>query len=60
MNEYLEQAILNAINTQIRGIVVKNDSQWVIDEDEQVYYMEGNVNGIRSRWTVNKPISVEL
>lgn len=55
MNEYLEQAILNAINTMRSSEKPEeNNHQWIVDEDDQVWYMEGLVNGIHSRWTVNK------
>lgn len=62
MNEYLEQALLISINSQVKhnDRPLENDSQWIIDEDDQVYYMEGRVNGISMRWTVNKPIRIEL
>lgn len=60
MNEYLEQAILNAINSQTNERPIENESQWIADEDERFYYMQGYVNGIHTRWTVNKPVRIDL
>jgi phage major head subunit gpT-like protein len=59
MNEYLEQSILNCINSfriplKYTERPLQNHAQWIVDEDDQVYYMEGYVNGIHSRWTINK------
>jgi hypothetical protein len=55
MNEYLEQTLLNVINS-IRSSEKpeENDHQRIVDEDEDVWYMEGWVNGIHSRWTIDK------
>lgn len=63
MNEYLEQALLNCIRSNKLMNTkrpLENDSQWIVDEDDQVFYMEGWVNGVSNRWTVNKPIRMEL
>jgi hypothetical protein len=55
MNEYLEQTLLNAINsTRSNDKPLENDHQHIVDEDDDVWYMVGWVNGIYSRWTVNK------
>ena len=55
MNEYLEQTLLNAINSmRSTQKPEENDHQRIVDEDDQVWYMEGWVNGFHSRWTVKK------
>lgn len=55
MNEYLEQAFLNCINSSRRsGKPQENSCQWIVDEDDSCFYMEGNVNGIKTKWTIEK------
>lgn len=56
MNEYLGQTILNAINCINSGKrPEENEYQKVVDEDDQVWYVEACLNGVYSRWTVDKP-----
>jgi hypothetical protein len=54
MNEYLEQTLFNVINSMRSPKPEENDLQHIVDEDDEVWYMEGWVNRIYSRWTINK------
>jgi hypothetical protein len=48
----IESSIIDVINHQ-NGFDVDMIVQ-IVDEDDQVYYMEGYKNGIYMRWTEDK------
>lgn len=57
MTEYLKRTLLNVINSlQRSGKPEENDCQRIVDEDDQVWYMEGWDCGVHSRWTIEKPL----